>query len=513
MATIVEIENLINLKLSPIIDTQNKILELLYTLNNTKPESKQESKPESNNTPKQPKKKTKELQYGDNIKALFNTNKLQYEQDRTITENLTNLCNAIDKSINIYTPKGECVYKHNEAKTIPVDYRITTEALTVINNPIVYQLGNKNTESNINDNEIKGATTKHFEIACKILNVKQSYNTFDIQNMIMKKAFNGVALQSLTNEEQYVLNMNRGNVVYLIEKNYTLTNKCYSYDINSFHPHILANSNFMFPVRKGTCINLDKVDSNVPGMYAIEIKNNIKYFMQANDTRAHSDNEDNINDKCWYSHYYIQLLERENIRYRLLKTNTYNAITYNESDMVKTSVLFGEQANALYKEKNPVTKYINQTLFGYMCSKDKHNTITKSKDEIDIHDIMNLGNIKKNITITENSIIIPNNDLSEYEYDMARIQIFFYDYCRVHLYDTYLKHHKVIRIATDSILIEGKINNEELIHNDIGGLKKEMLLKPGLVYPKANYSFKTHPHELAYVYNKDTKKYVCTLAE
>ena len=185
---------------------------------------------------------------------------------------------------------------------------------------------------------------------------------------------------------------------------------------------------------------MDTIDETIPGIYAIAIKDPIKYFIQAEEKE----------EKVWHSHYTIQMLKAEGIMYKPLEVEpgSFNAIIYNKEDCVKSSDLFGETVTTLYREKkNPVCRFVIQKLFGFMC-KQEHANNTLTKEDIDYDELMKSSSKLK---FTEESFILADNTDTTYAFDTARMKLFFYDYCRLYLFNTYLKEYDPIRIYTDSI--------------------------------------------------------------
>ena len=354
--------------------------------------------------------------------------------DKTVESNLDTLCEQTNKAINIQG-YGKTLYSHKTQRKFPVNCKIDTKKITVCNNT---QMNIARCEVKDNTRIVDDATKSHFKETCSLLDIQSDLLCpFKITSNIIKKSFQGIALEKLTDAETYVNNCARGSVQYLSQKNIHIE-KGYSYDINSFHPFILGKSDFTFPVRQGKSVILDTIDETVPGIYAIAIKDPIKYFVQVEE-KEH---------KVWHSHYTIQMLKAEGIKYALLEVEngSFNAIIYNKEDCVKSSDLFGETVKTLYRERaNPVCKFVNQTLFGYM-TRQKHSNNTVDSEEISYDEILNtnMKTLSKR-EFTGESFILADKDAT-YACDTARIKLFFYDYCRLYLFNTYLKKSTTVSV-------------------------------------------------------------------
>ena len=439
-------------------------------------------------------KTTKELQYGDNIQELFDVKDVQYDANISVKENLNKLCSEIDESIRIYAGDN-VVYDCEKQYKFPVNYKIDKKAVTLMNSQFTNSWGSSTSEL------IEQGTTKEdYAECCRLLQLgKHIINKRSICVELLKNTYRGLAIEKLTDEEMYVLDKARGNVAYLRENNYHIEN-AYSYDINSFHPYVLGCSDFEFPLRTGKCVNLQTIDSSVPGMYAIAIKDPIKYFIQAAEEP----------DKVWHSHYMIQLLEQEGIKYKPMITKEYNAIIYNKSDMVKTREIFGNNIKVLYNNRNnKVCKSVAQELIGVHTWKNKTNR-TVNKDDIDFNTFAN------GKTISDNGNTMVRSEDGEdngYRFPCARIKMFFYDYCRMYLFNKYLKKYDPVRIATDSILIEEDLDDDDYdeLNDEIGGIKPELRLK-NVVYENVTFSYKNKENHVkgVYMYDKVKEKYVPT---
>ena len=481
------IENLLKKHLEPIKANQELILKELKELR-------------EGNTIEQPKAQVmtkkaieKKITYGPNVQAFFDDNKVEYNTDKSVESNLDTLCEQTDKAINIQG-YGNTLYSHKTQRKFPVNCKMDTKKIAVCNNT---QMNILKCEVKDNIKSVEKATKKNFKDTCELLNIQSDLLCpFKIASNIIKKSFQGIALEKLTEEETHVNNCARGSVNYLSQKGIFIE-KGFSYDINSFHPFILGKSDFTFPVRQGKHTILSEIDETVPGIYAIAIKDPIKYFIQAEE-KEH---------KVWHSHYTIQMLKAEGIKYKLLEVESegYNAILYNKEDCVKSSDLFGETVKTLYSErKNPVCKFVNQTLFGCMTKQD-HTTKTVAKEDItaDIFEDTNIKTLSKRKSTSKSFILA---DDATYALDTARMKLFFYDYCRLYLFNTYLKKYDPIRISTDSILLPKTID-KKLLTNELGGLKRELKLV-NITYPKVNHSFKNNPIEGVYGWDNEEEEYV-----
>ena len=136
-----------------------------------------------------------------------------------------------------------------------------------------------------------------------------------------------------------------------------------------------------------------------------------------------------------------------------------------------------------------------------------NNNKTINKDDIDYETFCSINKVVDN---TENNMIIQQDEdgvLNGYKFDCARLQMMFYDYCRVYLFNKYLKKYDPIRIATDCIFIDCELDDDdyETIGDELGGLKMELYLK-NIVYPNANHSFKNKNNYVKGVYLFDSEK-------
>ena len=461
------------------------------------------------------------LKYNTLLQKFFDENKVEYVGEDSVVENMDKLCRATNTNIKVIS-LDKVIYE-NESKYDHVrNYTLTNnEGMVATSNRICSQqstiMGVKKCA-----NLEEGETKANYDTVNKLLkNDIFMYNKFALGKYIIKQSFLEYALEPTTDEENYINTMcSRGSVVYLKENNYRIKYG-FSFDINSFHPHILGNSDFEFPIRAGKCVDLKTIDSSVPGLYAIKMEKQIKYFVTG-DTK-------NDNIKIWYSHYHLQLLEREGIRYLPYICNEeskYNAIVYRPCDMIKSKTLFGNIVNVLFNEgkKNKVAKSINQTLFGTIITKSNNEEIATTKDSIDYETFAGI-NFDKVTDFDDN--IKYNNKVETGDvkscFDCCRMKIMFYDYCRVYLHDKYLKKYDPVRIYSDSFIVECSEEQDQDgylddIYNELGTglgeLKREMHYD-NVVYPVSNFSFKgvnkdgkKKAVEGVYLYNKETEEYV-----
>ena len=435
------------------------------------------------------------LECSDLLINFFKEKGVEYDEDQDVDYNMTNLCNELDTNIKI-TTCGKVIYQNKDVHKFVENYTLTNkEGIKLARNKIV--CNNPKPCNFFDENNKANASKKEFDKCFTILGIDKTYNLFDIRTKVLQKMVSGYGLEKLTDEERYLCDRDniRGDVKYLIEKNFTLPNNCYSYDINSFHGAVIRED-YKFPIRAGTRKYLETIDPNVFGIYAIKT-DDIEYFKPKNSS------------KIWYTSEYIKLLDSEGIGYELIKDYDYNAVVYNDYDLMSGSTLFKECIDLLYSEKkNKLCKNILSSIVGHINGGKKSQEKTKLMEDLTVDDLMSFKKCK-NVAFNEQSTTFEDKDENKYNYvfDTARFKPFVYDYFKIYNWNKYIKKHDghIIRLCTDSFLINKKLRDCPDIGDGIGMIKPELFLKKGLVYPKANHSFKTNGViGMTYIWDKDS---------
>ena len=448
-------------------------------------------------------KKEWTLVESDSLFDFFKKQDIEYTKTKTVEENMTNLCNILDTNIKITSDdKTKIIYQNTDVHTYCKNYTLTTkDGIKIANNKLVTNIV-INESNKVSSNKVN-ATKSEFEKTCTLLNIAKTYCDIDVKSKLIKKCFKEIGLEAMSDEERYIAHKEniRGDSKYLIKDNYVLPKKCFSYDVNSFHGAVLS-SNYKFPIRRGMKQKLEKIDSNVFGLYAIKTQD-IKFFKV-------KDGSHNIN-KIWYSSEYIKMLESENVSYELIQDLDYNAVVYNDYDLMSGETLFKHNIDLLYSEKgNKLCKFILSSIVGHMGQKSYKDKETKLMENLTMHDLLGLKNHKKVVLHKESITVDSEENKYNYVYDTTRFKPFFFDYCKISNWNNYIKKYKdnVIRIYTDSFLLNCKIKDSDSQLNDkLGGLKRELVLPKSTVYPNVTYSFKTNPVNEMLIWNKELNAY------
>lgn len=173
--------------------------------------------------------------------------------------------------------------------------------------------------------------------------------------------------------------------------------QCYGYDCPSYYPHLLGSDlfDFKFPIREGKkskMINLKKQLKY--GIYECKItcddSNFKKLFMFT---------KNNV-----YTHYSINFClkyrAKFNIRIELLNLdNDSNCYVYEDCDLVKSSLVFGDWFNKLYKIKkeipdNKLVKHLLSSLWGSLIKFNR--SIIHDIDELNKLDISHINDVEEN---------------------------------------------------------------------------------------------------------------------
>ena len=412
------------------------------------------------------------------------------DESLSMAENLDNYCEKTSTNVKITNDRrAKVFYRNDKVGTHCVNLVKTGSTLQATNTVDISQL-----------NTIQGEVTDEFSADVYADFIEKT--GYDVKNNtgvatrhILYKVFSGKASEKLTKDEIEICELARGPISYIKSKNYELKKVSYSYDINSHHPYLLQHSEFKFPVRSGKSCVVEKIDDDETiACYALQVnQNDLKWFALTNNKANR--------EKIWYSNYDVKYMRMMGVKFNLLKPvdGEFNCIMYNNYDCVTGSSIFGETVSKLYAIKsNKLVKSILQKLLGNITKKkfkrthEKDIAANEEYDSVEVNDDGSLTMVKFNgLTCSH-----------------ARMKPFFYGFMRYDLYKNHIhgKHYDIIRIKSDSLLIEGK-EFDSVIGTDIGEFKREMRYAKGLVYPHCNYSFKTNVNDNVTFWDEDEKAY------
>jgi hypothetical protein len=239
--------------------------------------------------------------------------------------------------------------------------------------------------------------------------------------------------------------------------NYANKNKAftdgYTYDINSFYPHVLCKTDFSFPLDTGFYRKNNK-------KYPLEIKR-----LTINGTHKYW--KDTPND--YYDTYQIELLDLLKIPYTV---EDEEKLCYRQP--VKSEFLFSyfEELFEMKLKGNTHAKLILNTTHGQLSKKKKF--------EIDANDLKDCDKHKV-VEYIEHRNVFVLQESEPYKFAFGRIKSFLHSYVRLCLIRDYVlpletRGAKIYKINTDSILTNIK-PSEMVLSKDLGGLKLEKTYK------------------------------------
>ena len=453
-------------------------------------------------------KPAKVYSYKNSLKPLFSKKGIEYDCDKSLEENMDRICEETQTNYKIVnTKRTKEFYKCQTTYPTLSTLRIESE-----NQEAKEDMVSKISQKQNSIPEPDKIATPDIKAICGAFGLTKKkdnnvYPLFKNEKAIVKQlifdTFKNTGIENLTEVEAIIADECQGPVCYLKGKKNLFIKEGYSYDINSHHPYILQLLEFRFPIRAGKNTFIAKpedIDVNKIAIYAIMFDTNIEYFQPADGTNT-----------IWQSNYMVKLLIDNNIEFKMLKLDSngepFNCIMYDDTDCVTGKSLFGETIRKLYKlskkDGNKTAKSMLHTFFGDMTTKQIVNSKIYEADECPI---VPPGYQKNELGYGRTEIYEKKTTTP-----IARLKIFFYDFCRYEMYTNTIKPLvdegvTILRIKSDSILIDQEMDEDSLSNTIIGQFKKEMLLK-NVTYPHVNHSFKAKPVDGALLWNKDTDKY------
>lgn len=461
--------------------------------------------------PKQPKEKYTKLKWGPNFVNYFTSKGFAFDESEDLKDAMDRYSEETNTGYEIGT-KDTIYYKTEKDFEKVVQLKVNIDSIReVLNNNSLNTIAfMRPTQSDVKKNSDLDLVNSLFGINGK--------GPVHATQQIISKTLKAVGFNNLTNEEDNINTFHTQGAVHYIKQNNLTIAKAYSFDINSHHPSILADSNFVFPIRAHMQPQLVKeiTDTAKTAIYVLKVdKNSLKeklpYFVQA-DTKENR-------SKIFYSNYMVQLFDKVGVKYELFNdwTNNkpFNCLQYRDTDLRNGKDLFGDIINKLYTNKSDKgCKDVITRLFGCMTQTSRKNT---EVSETNIDEATNLVNEADNDPDSPPKTVVRAVDSSTF--DTARIKIFFYDYIRFHMYANFIENKpEILRIKSDSVLYNGflktieKSLGEDLLGNDLGQLKREGQYC-NVEYPHVNYSFKTSTDfentakSYAKFWNKESQKF------
>lgn len=339
--------------------------------------------------------------------------------------------------------------QYTHKKAIPLDLvLIDNIIMKKNNNSFIKQYGTRQSDKIIEGSEevkkILSLTANQNGSAITLLR-HFLYNEFNLK----------MTLEELSESEKimYSANYCYGQVNYL--RNTKPITKAYSYDINSEHPYMLCHEDLLLPMRKGKEYLIDDVkdiDVNKVGLYLVNIEFNshTKYFKPKTSK-----------DFYTVSNYFIKILIETNTKFTMYKNEalTFNAITYENDDCINLKAHIGYEITKLFERKqngSKLSQKIVQLLLGVFSTKYNKGIPVESKEEALMYN--SCWKTTPNLTF--------------------RFKNFIYDFCRINLYNKYIKYCrendiKIYRIKADSLHLSSKLPSELVDDKAFGFVKYE----------------------------------------
>lgn len=164
-----------------------------------------------------------------------------------------------------------------------------------------------------------------------------------------------------------------GGIIYLnpIYKNKNV--QSFGYDYSSFYPNILVHCDLKVPTSQGKQIKLIHLDfDNLQyGFYKVVVTCSNEEFL-----KVFAFSKRNV-----YTHFSLlfayKYKDKFNIHFQLVEDTDYNALIYDDDELVSSRYIFHKWHNTLYNEikpkcKNPLLKHLLSSLWGSLIKCEKY---------------------------------------------------------------------------------------------------------------------------------------------
>ena len=281
-------------------------------------------------------------------------------------------------------------------------------------------------------------------------------------------------------ECMYMESTNNGGWMKLNEEYKDKTVQSYGYDQTSFYPHLLAKSDFRFPIKQGHVYYMDRLDYKdlYFGIYKCDIVSTNPDFC----------NFFTFSKKGYYTHSDILFAHQYRKKYNVTITLNLdcddNCLLYEESDLIDSKFLFNDwytklsNAKSIFK-KNKVIKHLMSSLWGYLIKFDRlmcddedvfnNLDISKMTDPteteyklLEVHDFVNNSDNGKSHTGVQPSArgyrtryTYIKSDHA-YKNNLARLKPFFTSFARNYMVKLLISEgliNNFIRSHTDNIVL------------------------------------------------------------
>jgi len=315
-------------------------------------------------------------------------------------------------------------------------------------------------EFNTLTNEMKSVKLKTLNGKIYALYYKKFYNHNNaVLNVFLSRNKSNLMEQfePITQEEFYIFErcLNSGLITLNLDYKNKET-KCFGYDYSRYYTHLLTI--MRIPTKAGVKHILDDVKWGKLefGIYRVKITyTNEKFTNIFNFSKLHHYTSSTLN------HLY-KIKNDYGLSFELLKDDkyNYNALIYNEKDLIKGSKIFNEWYKSLeiIKEKYPknrLVKHLMSSLWGTLCSFKK--VYTHNLEEYDVTYITSTEETEyKIIDHLEDDAYMMVNTSDAYKYPLARIKPFLTALGRLNIMkviESEKLEDSITRIHTDGIVL------------------------------------------------------------
>lgn len=292
---------------------------------------------------------------------------------------------------------------------------------------------------------------KYFNHYNAVKLVFQRYSTNNLKKYIIQDVN--------INEYEFAENCYNAGIIHLDDNYKNKITECFGFDYISFYPNILINKDLFIPKYQASKIFIDNIDfMNLKfGIYRVNITSN-----HPNIKKVFC-----FSKKGYYAHYSLKFIykhrERFNVKIELNTNCDYNAIIYEDKDLIPASHIFLNWFNKLIKIKqnckgNILIKHLLSSLWGSLCKFDVQYVSDSELENLDcgidnlqeykLLDYQVMGN-----GYSRNKIIKTSKP---YEHYLARLKPYVLALSRNIMAEFILENdllENVIRIHTDGVCL------------------------------------------------------------
>ena len=250
-------------------------------------------------------------------------------------------------------------------------------------------------------------------------------------------------------------NCNNGGLIKLNPQYEGKIVESYGYDMKQYYPYCMSVTDFKFPFKHGKLLNLNslKLKNLKYGIYKVKIQCENQEFL----------NKFTLNKYNLYTHYDLQTIRKYkklyDIQLELVVDDEYNALVYEDEDLVDGKTIFGSWNSKLFhlKQKFPKNKLIKKMysrLWGYLIEFERIIFTEEEYDKLDDTDEYVL--ITTSFDENGNIYYICVDTSKPYKHPYARIKSFLTSYAR-NIISNIITDEKLddylIRTHTDNITL------------------------------------------------------------